>query len=168
MTTGSKPPAPQSAVRAQGGPIRIVPLVERGKAGGAAPIARAPAGAQLTYRGGPLLTAVQLSTVFWGAAWSAAAQRATLDGLNAFSTFVVTSAYVDQLAEYGAPGKTIGHGRFAGTATIPDGSLGKSVSDADVQSMLDRQVRVKAVPAPTPNSLYFVFLPPGVAVVAGG
>lgn len=33
--------------------------------------------AALTYRGGPLLTAVQLYTLFWGAAWQDAAQQAT-------------------------------------------------------------------------------------------
>ncbi len=158
-----RPATPQG-----GGPIRIVPLHGRGRGGAAAPAVAAPAAAQLTYRGGPLLTSVQLCTVFWGDAWTAAAQQATLEGLNAFGRFVVSSAYLDQMAEYSTQGKTIGRGTYIGTATVPDTTLGTSVTDAAVQAMLDRQVARKAVPAPTPESLYFVFLPAGVTAVAGG
>ncbi len=169
MSAGRKAPGPrwQQVAPQQHGPVRIVPLYERGRAGGAAPAVAAPAAAQLTYRGGPLLTSVQLCTVFWGAAWTAAAQQATLERLNAFAQFVVSSAYLDQLAEYSTQGKTIGHGTFVGTATVPDTALGTSVTDGAVQALLDRQVAARTVPAPTPNSLYFVLLPAGVAVVAG-
>ena len=86
----------------------------RGAGGLVAPAPRvlAPSAALLTYRGGPLLTAVEVVTVFWGAAWNEATADATAQSLNAFFQFVVTSPYIDQLGEYDTPqqkiGKTLG------------------------------------------------------------
>ena len=167
MTTKRRsPPAPGGSPR-QGRPIRIVPLHRPGELAAPAPAVRAPAAAKLTYRGGPLLTAVQVVTVFWGAAWSEAPQQAIATSLSDFLRFVVSSAYLDQLAEYSAPRQTIGRGSFEGTATLTDTAAGASVADAAIQQTLDQHVAGKSLPAPTPNSLYFVFLPPGVTVVAG-
>jgi hypothetical protein len=140
-------------------PIRIVPLHPP-------PRAAARAAALLTYRNGPLLTSVQVVSVFWGAAWNGA-QQATAQQLNAFLRFVVDSAYLDQLGEYNTKQQTIGRGRFAGTATVTDPAPGTSVTDGAIQQLVDQQVGRKSVPAPTPNTLYCVFLPPGVTVVAG-
>ncbi len=151
----------------QRGPIRIVPL--RRPSGVAAPApapARAPTAA-LTYRGGSVLAAVQPVAVFWGTAWRDAAQQNTLQALNSFLQFVVASPYLDQLAEYSTPKQAIGRGRFGGTAVVTDSAPGTSLPDSAIQQMLDQQVSSKAFPAATPNTVYFVFLPPGVTVVAG-
>src|SRR5437867_5538726 len=90
---------PRSERPTQHRPIRVVPM--RGIGGLVAPAARvaAPPAAQLTYRGGPLLTAVEVVTVYWGAAWN----EATAQSLNAFFQFVVSSPYIDQLGEYNTP-----------------------------------------------------------------
>jgi len=128
---------------------------------------RPPPAAPLTYRGGPLLTAVEVVTVFWGAAWSEATTQATAQALNGFFQFVVASPYVDQLAEYGTPQLKIGRGRYAGTARVTDPAPGASVTDSAVQEMLQREVARKTLPAPTANTVYFAFLPSGVTVVAG-
>ncbi|HEV2670633.1 MAG TPA: hypothetical protein VGU74_06040 [Gemmatimonadales bacterium] len=151
-------------------PIRIVPLHRpRPDTAAAVPGIAAPPAAQLTYRGGPLLTAVQVFSVYWGAAWNDAAQQATMQKLNGFLQFIVASPYVDQLAEYNTPQHKIAHGSYIGTATITDPPTGTSVTDAAIQQMLEQQVARKALPppAPTPNTLYVAFLPPGVTVVAG-
>jgi hypothetical protein len=60
-------------------PIRIVPLH---------PVTRAAAAPapQLTYRNGPLLTNVEVFTVFWGAAWENAANAVLLQQMNEFFT----------------------------------------------------------------------------------
>ena len=55
---------PQTVIHARTDPIRIVPL-HVPAALAAAPSAPPP---QLSYRGGPLLTNVEVFTVFWGAA----------------------------------------------------------------------------------------------------
>ncbi len=132
-----------------------------------APQVKAPSTASFTYRGGPLLTAVEIVTVFWGAAWAEATAQATATSLNAFFQFLVSSPYVDQLGEYSTPQQKIGRGRFAGTARVTNTAPGTSVTDNAVQQMLQGEVARKSLPAPTANTLYFTFLPPGVTVVAG-
>src|SRR5258708_38134926 len=119
---------------------------------------RAPAVAELTYRGGPLLSAVEVVTVFWGAA--------SLEGLNAFFAFVLASPYLVQLGEYSTPKYKIVAGRVAGTAQVSNPAPGASVTDAAIQQMLEGEVARQSLPAPTANTLYFVFLPSGVTVVA--
>ncbi len=131
-----------------------------------APQVKAPSTASFTYRGGPLLTAVEIVTVFWGAAWAEATAQATATSLNAFFQFLVSSPYVDQLGEYSTPQQKIGRGRFAGTARVTNTAPGTSVTDNAVQQMLQGEVARKSLPAPTANTLYFTFLPP-VTVVAG-
>ncbi len=86
-------------------PIRVVPLH--------LPEAQRIAAAavpQLTYRGGPLLTAVEVFTVFGGAEWKQAEQSALVTNMNLFFDYILTSALMDQLGEYSVPGKNIGHG----------------------------------------------------------
>jgi hypothetical protein len=42
------------------------------------------------------------------------------------------------------------------------------VQDSVIQQLLQQEIAAKNLPAPGPNSLYFVFLPAGVQVVQGG
>ena len=144
-------------------PIRIVPLRDEAR------LAPAPTAApSLTYRGGPLLAAVQIFTFFWGDGWQDQPQAGLMSQINAFFDFVVTSPLIDQLAEYGVAGSTIGHGANLG-ATPAAGALGASVDDSAIQQFIQQEISSKsAVPQPTPNSLYFVFAPPGVAVTLDG
>jgi hypothetical protein len=149
--------------------IRIVPLhlpapvIER-----AAGLA-APPGPQLTYRGGPLLTAVKVFTVFWGDAWNAAPQNALISKINDFFGFILTSPLLDQLTEYNTAQYTIGHGSFQGTATVTNPPVEASVSDAAAQHFLQGQIQSNpAFPPPDANMLYFLYLPPGVVSVQGG
>src|SRR5205809_1125659 len=160
MTPSNRMPRQRRAIApALDDPVRIVPLhAPREVFAPAAGIA-APPSPQLTYRGGPLLGAVQVFTVFWGAAWNDAPQLSTAQSLNRFLQVVVASPYVDQLAEYGTDRQAIGRGRYVGTATVPD-SLGTNVTDSAIRHMLQQQLTSgSGVPAPTPDTLYFVFLP---------
>src|SRR5947209_18929566 len=122
--------SPRSERCTQHRAIRVVPM--RGIGGLVAPAARvaAPPAAQLTYRGGPLLTAVEVVTVYWGAAWNDATAQATAQSLNGFFQFVVSSPYVDQLAEYGTPQQKIGRGRYVGTARVTASPPGASGTDS--------------------------------------
>jgi hypothetical protein len=88
-------------------PVRIVPLH---------PYVRdvaAPA-PQLTYRNGPLLTSVEVFTIFWGTAWHGPANASLTGQINSFFDFVLSSPLIDQLAEYSVPGQPIGHGKRIG------------------------------------------------------
>src|SRR5262245_35200501 len=145
-------------------PIRIVPLHVPG---GAAPAAAAPA--RLTYRGGLLMTAVQVFTIFWGKAWRSAPQAALVGELNQFFDVILKSALIDQLSEYNVTKYTIAQGTRVGTATITTPALKTSVTDGAIQKMLQQQIaEKKGVPNPTRNTLYFVYVQPGTRVVMGG
>ena len=150
--------------------IRIVPLYHAGAAGqptvDAAAVPAAPP--RLTYRNGPLLTTVEVFTVFWGAAWQQA-QAMLVTEINQFFDFILTSPLITQLAEYSVPGKKIGPGNRLGTITITTPAPLHSVSDTALQHMLQQEISTNAAfPHPTPNTLYFVYLSPGVRVVQGG
>src|SRR5438876_4557572 len=136
---------PRSERPAQRRPIRVVPM--RGVGGLVAPAARVAAlpAAQLTFRGGPLLTAVEVVTVCWGAAWNEATAQATAQSLNGFFQFVVSSPYIDQLSEYNTPQQKIGAGRFAGTARVTDPAPGASVTDSGIQQMLEGELAGKSL-----------------------
>src|SRR6516165_11355064 len=93
-------------------PLRIVPTH---------PFARdasAPA-PHLTYRNGPLLTSVEVFTVFWGKAWQEPANDILPGEVNSFFDFILTSSLIDQLAEYGVPDKSIFGLRTSVTRSLP-------------------------------------------------
>src|SRR5258708_4037924 len=96
--------APRPAKRiypAHGDAIRVVPLdvpstvheptAETLAAGPTTP-------PHLTYRNGPLLSNVEVFTVFWGAAWNTT-QQPLASQINQFFDFILTSPLIDQLAE---------------------------------------------------------------------
>ena len=124
--------------------------------------------AQLTYRKGPLLTAVEVFTIFWGAAWQKTPAKTLVGQLNAFFDFILTSALIDQLAEYNVGTKKITHGRRTGTATIATPAPQSSVTDSAIRQLLQRKIATGTVPKPKANTLYFLYVPPGVRVVMGG
>jgi len=143
--------------------IRIVPLRLP-----AAKAAAAPA-AHLSYRNGPLISAVEVFTFFWGSAWKQTAQTTLMTRINGFFDTILTSALIDRLAEYNVSKFRIGHGKHTGTTVLTTPTLGTSVTDTAIQTLLRQQTASgKGVPKPTANTLYFVYLPPGVRVVMGG
>jgi hypothetical protein len=141
-------------------PIQIVPLRDYALA---APIT-AP---KLTYRGGPLLSSVQVFNFFWGIAWQGT-EAPLVQEINQFFDFVLTSPLIDQLKEYSVAGTSIGPGSRSG-AVILSTDPPSAIADADIQQLIQQELSSDAaVPQPTPNSLYYVFLPPGVTVSLGG
>ena len=141
-------------------PIQIVPLRTEAAAPATAP--------ELTYRGGPLLSAVEVFTFFWGPAWQQDPQAALVAEVNAFFDFVLTSALMDQLAEYSVPGIAITHGSRAGSKKLTVAPPGSSVTDPAVQQLIQRELAADpSVPQPNANTLYFVFLPPGTSIALG-
>src|SRR5713101_1576203 len=88
-------------------PRAIVPPVDF-EAPGLAPVITAPP--SLTNHGGPLIGAAQVVPIYWGAAWSAAANSQLATQLDSFFDFILTSEYMDMLAEYSTAMTTILHG----------------------------------------------------------
>jgi hypothetical protein len=123
--------------------------------------------AHLSYNNGPLLTAVEVTTIFWGAAWQQPAQSGLVPQVNQFFDFVLTSSLLDLMAQYSVPGNSIGHGSRIGTVTVTGSEPGggtNQVSDAQIQTALQGWISNGAVAAANANTLYFVYLPPNVTV----
>ena len=124
---------------------------------------------KLTYRGGPLLTSVNVFTVFCGSEWQKSPQSDMVGKLNQFFDDILKSALMKQLGEYSVPGHSIGRGKRSSTATITTPKLRHSVTDHAIRHMLQQEISTNtAFPQPTPNTLYFIYLPPGVSVSQGG
>ncbi|GAA2143598.1 hypothetical protein GCM10009760_30190 [Kitasatospora kazusensis] len=150
--------------------VRIVPLHSDSELFGS-PEGGAPAAApQLTFRGGPLLTAVKVFTVYWGAAWSTAPLSDTAAKLDGFFDFVLTSPLLDMLGEYrDVNGLQVGHGSHIGRAVVTTPAPKHVVTDAGIQHLLQQELGANpAFPAADTETLYFVYLPPGTSVVQGG
>ena len=142
-------------------PLRIVPLRS-------APRAAATGSPQLTYRNGPLLTSVQVFLIFWGKAWQDSTNLPLMTHMNDFFDFILTSKLMDQLSEYSVPGRSISHGARSGSAVLTNSEPAKTVTDAAIQKLLQTEIASGSLPANTPDSLYFVFLPRGTQVSQGG
>jgi hypothetical protein len=129
----------------------------------------APADAMLSYRGGPLITRPQVYSVYWGASWETSSSARTLiTGLDRFFTDILISPLMVQLAEYSVGSKIIGYGKFLGSSVRTEAAPQGSVTDASVRSQLKQWIRTKAVPKTSANTLYFIFLEPGVVSIMGG
>ena len=127
----------------------------------------------LTNHGGPILGAVQVVPMYWGAAWATAANSQLATQLDSFFDFVLTSEYMDMLAEYSTATTTIQHGQRLPSARITDsepGTIvggGRQVTDGQIQTSLQGFIASGTVAATTANTLYFIFLPPGVVSILG-
>jgi hypothetical protein len=157
-------------IAAQSDAIKTVPLhLPGGEATPVADLAQTVAGAtpHLVYNHGPLLTAVQVYTIFWGPKW--AQQQPLMQQLNAFFDFILSSTLIDQLAEYSVPAFQIGHGQRIGSILLPTPVPHISVTDSGVRHLLQHEIATNAqIPQPTPNTLYFVYVQPGVRVIQRG
>jgi Dyp-type peroxidase family len=166
---GARPLAAPAAAAAapapaKGTPYKIVPMKghphKRGPLAAAAPAPAAPGALPLVYHNGALISAVEITTVFLGSAWQTT-KKATAGRLNDFFKFIVTSKLLDQLAEFSVDALPIKHGKFVGTLTSP-GALPHVMKNTRVQSTLRHLIAAQRVPKPNANTLYFVFLPPGI------
>ena len=125
-------PSPRSPIRVV--PVRLDVRLEA-PAPGPAP--------HLTYRGGPLLTAVQVFTFFWGDGWQAETDAALMQQIMQFFDFVVTSPLMDQLGEYSASGSTIGHGSSSAPRRSPRHSDPRSMTAQSRRSSSRRYRRTR-------------------------
>ncbi len=166
-------------------PMHVVPWRDPSANAAAAPIGRAaPAGAHLTYFGGPVISNVHVVQVLYGSGSYNAqvAGTATPSMGNFFGDLTGTnSGYVSLLTQYNTPasggtGQTIGNGTFDGLFQIAPsaGNNGATISDAQIQSELLAQITAGHLPAPIldaaghVNTLYMIYFPPGKKITQGG
>ncbi len=129
----------------------------------------AAANAQLTFRNGPLISSVQVFTIFWGRLWgTTTASSDLMKKLNQFFGGILASPAIDQLAEYNVPAQAIGHGSFIGTKIITDNAPVGSITDSTIGRQIKRWIAAKLVPKNNKNTLYFIYLDPGIISIMGG
>jgi hypothetical protein len=154
------------------GPRRIVPPVDFVPRG-VSPIKGAPV-PKLLNHGGPVIGAVEVIPIYWGAAWASGTNATLATQLDAFFDFIVTSSYMDLLREYSTPATTIQHGKRLSSVHVSGSEpgtvtpSGRQVTDAQIQTALQGWIAAGTAPATTANTLYFVFLPPNVVSLAFG
>ena len=122
-------------------------------------------GGPLVYYGGPMITNVEVFTVFLGQWWNT--QSTIVNALNVFFDDILTSELMDQLAEYSVDGYPIGHGKRTGTVTLA-GINETSLTDADIQVYLNDYIQDGTLPQPNANTVYFVYLPSGATITQQG
>ena len=119
-------------------------------------------GAHMVYRGGPVITSVEVTTVFWGA--SVPNQSA----LDAFYGTIVNSPYVDTLTEYDTPTQHIGRGSFQTSYVDTDAPSDTQLSDDQIQTELARLIDQGALAHPDANTLFMIHFPAGVTISLQG
>ncbi|HTD24630.1 MAG TPA: hypothetical protein VK738_18380 [Terriglobales bacterium] len=143
----------------------------------------APAGAHLTYFGGPVISNVHVVEVLYGsgAYLPQVSQTATPSIASFFSDLTGSSGYVTLLSQYDTPAsggtnQTIGSGTFDGLFQIVPSAAnsGSTVDDTQIQAELLAQINAGHLPAPlldsagNVNTIYMIYFPPGVTITQGG
>jgi hypothetical protein len=144
----------------------------------------APAGAHLSYFGGPIISNVQVIQVLYGSgSYNSQVAGTTSPTMGNFFGDITgaNSGLMTLLQQYntnisGGTGQVFGNGTFAGLFQIVPaaGNNGSTITDAQIQSELLAQINAGHLPAPTndalgnPNTLYMIFFPPGKTISQGG
>lgn len=144
----------------------------------------APAGAHLTYFGGPVISNVHVVEVLYGSGSydPHVAGNTTPTMGNFYSDILGTSSgYITLLSQYNTPAsggtnQVIGNGTFDGLFQIVPSAAnsGTTIDDTNIQAELLAQISAGHLPAPVldaagnVNTLYMIFFPPGVTITQGG
>jgi len=142
----------------------------------------APAGAHLSYNGGPIISNVQVVEVLYGSgSYNAQVAGTTSPTMGQFYGDITTTGLITLMQQYntniaGGTNQVFGNGSFGGLFQIVPaaGNNGSTITDAQIQSELLAQITAGHLPAPVidatghPNTLYMIFFPPGKTISQGG
>jgi hypothetical protein len=144
----------------------------------------APAGAHLSYFGGPIISNVQVIQVLYGSgSYNSQVAGSTSPTMGNFFGDITgsNSGYISLLQQYntnisGGTGQVFGFGTFGGLFQIVPSSAnnGSTIDDSNIQAELLAQINAGHLPAPVldslgnPNTLYMIYFPPGKTITQGG
>ena len=142
----------------------------------------APAGAHLSYFGGPIISNVQVIQVLYGSgSYNPQVAGTTSPTMGNFFADITSTGLITLLQQYntnisGGTGQVFGNGTFAGLFQIVPaaGNNGSTITDTQIQSELLAQINAGHLPAPVldslgnPNTLYMIYFPPGKTISQGG
>jgi len=180
----------QTPTKAQAGnplkvPMRVVAYRDpHAKAGAAVGVAAAPAGAHLSYFGGPVISNVHVVEVLYGSgAYLPEVAGTTTPNMGTFFSDLtgINSGYISLLTQYDTPAsggtdQTIGNGTFGGLFQIvpSPGNDGATIDDTQIQAELLVQISAGHLPGPlldtagNVNTLYMIYFPPGKVITLSG
>lgn len=136
----------------------------------------------MIYYGGPVIANPKVWAVWWGGpANLPSALTATTGGIGDFYAGVLDSPFADSLAQYATnlnaqagahsgaagTGQTIGRGNYAGAVSLPSAPIG-TVTDADVQHVLEAALNDGTLPPADANTIYAIYFPSSVSITSGG
>src|SRR5579864_8306289 len=164
--------------------LHIVPVLDPNAPNNAAVGFAAPAGAHLSYFGGPVISNVHVVQVLYGSgSYNAQVAGTTSPTMGQFYGDLTgaNSGYTSLLTQYNTPAtggtnQTIGNGTFDGLFQIvpAPGNDGSTITDTQIQAELLAQITAGHLPAPildaagNVNTLYMIFFPPGKTITQGG
>ncbi|HEV7553457.1 MAG TPA: hypothetical protein VGP65_17350 [Candidatus Angelobacter sp.] len=142
----------------------------------------APAGAHLTYFGGPIISNVQVVQVLYGSgSYNSQVAGTTSPTMGNFFSDITSTGLISLMQQYntnisGGTGQIFGNGTFGGLFQIVPaaGNNGSTISDTQIQAELLAQITAGHLPAPIldaqgqPNTLYMIYFPPGKTITQGG
>jgi hypothetical protein len=129
--------------------VHMMPLSSPDKVSDAA-----PAGAHLTFFGGPTLTHVSVHPVFWNA------NTQFQTNINAFYKAVTNSTLYDMLHQYSSIGRGSGVNGFV------DNRTATNVSDSALHTELNRLFTAGSLPLPNASNYYPIHFPSGVRITS--
>ena len=115
----------------------------------------------LNYNGGKIVEAPEIVAVRWGNAGP------TLQGWGEVYR-VLSGAYMNALKEYDTSAQHYGRGKSVNEIGISPASASTSLSAADVEAEIQRQVTNGVLPKPDDNILFFILLPSNTTFSIGG
>lgn len=139
------------------------------------------AGRTLEYFGGPVIPNAKVYAVWWGGASAInPSVTAAHGGIADFFSGVLDSNFIDWLNEYdtninamagshlGQPGTNqfIGRGNYAGAFSLNGVQVVGSLNDSTIQSTLNGAFASGALPPPDANTIYAIYFPSGLTIVA--
>jgi hypothetical protein len=142
----------------------------------------APAGAHLSYFGGPIISNVQVIQVLYGSgSYNPQVSGTTSPTMGNFFADITSTGLITLLQQYntnisGGTGQVFGNGTFGGLFQIVPSSAnnGSTITDTQIQSELLAQINAGHLPSPVldalgnPNTLYMIYFPPGKTISQGG
>src|SRR5215471_3736164 len=144
----------------------------------------APAGAHLSYFGGPVISNTHVVQVLYGSgSYNAQVAGTSTPSMgNFFGDILGTnSGYVNLLTQYNTPAsggtnQTIGNGTFDGLFQIVPSAAnnGSTIDDSNIQAELLAQINAGHLPTPVldgagnVNTIYMIYFPPGKTITQGG
>lgn len=149
-----------------------------------APSGSAPAGAHLSYFGGPVVSNAHVVQVLYGTgSYNQQVAGSSRPSMGTFFSDLLgtSSGYINLLSQYstnisGGTNQIIGNGTFDGIFQITPSAAnnGSTIDDTNIQAELLAQINAGHLPAPVldgagnVNTLYMIYFPPGKTITERG